>query len=114
LVVGDCLEGSKEIRVPRLAVKAIHLPLVQISGMTVGMKVAISLPDDVFAEGEVLARRLSISRSKLYARALEEYAWRHNPDALTAAMNAALEAAGDDDSGFANEAARRTLARSEW
>lgn len=78
------------------------------------MKVAVSLPDDVFAEGEALARRLSVSRSKLYARAIEEFAERHDEDAITTAINAALDAAGGDDSEFAKEAARRNLARSEW
>ena len=37
------------------------------------MKVAISLPDPVFASAEKLARRLRVSRSQLYAQALEEY-----------------------------------------
>ena len=83
-------------------------------GHTFGMKVAISLPDDVFEEGEALSRQLKTSRSQLYARALREFAARHNPDALTAAYDAALAAAGDDDSAFAKEASRIILAKSEW
>jgi metal-responsive CopG/Arc/MetJ family transcriptional regulator len=78
------------------------------------MKVAISLPDDVFEEGEALSRQLKTSRSRLYARALREFAARHNPDALTEAYDAALAAAGDEDSAFAKEASRRILAKSEW
>jgi metal-responsive CopG/Arc/MetJ family transcriptional regulator len=36
------------------------------------MKTAISIPDDVFAAAERLARRLKKSRSELYSRALRE------------------------------------------
>ncbi len=82
--------------------------------MTKSMKVAISLPDDIFEEGEALSRQLKTSRSQLYARALREFASRHSPDALTEAYDAALAAAGDEDSAFAKEASRRIFAKSEW
>ncbi len=107
------MPGIRKICVPENAVKVALAEFPWI-GITIGMKVAVSLPDRVFAEGEALARRLAVSRSKLYARALEEFALRHSPDSLTAAMDDALEAAGDDDSTFAKEAARRTLGSSEW
>jgi predicted transcriptional regulator len=78
------------------------------------MKIAISVPDDVFAEGEALARQLKTSRSKVYARALSEFASRHNPETLTSAIDKALINAGDEDSAFAKEAGRRILAQTEW
>jgi metal-responsive CopG/Arc/MetJ family transcriptional regulator len=37
------------------------------------MKTAISLPDPLFKAGEKAARRLGVSRSQLYARALRQY-----------------------------------------
>lgn len=37
------------------------------------MKTAISLPDSVFEEAEVLAQRLGLSRSELYTKALQVY-----------------------------------------
>ncbi len=37
------------------------------------MKTAISLPDPLFAEAEKLAKKRGVSRSQLYARALEEH-----------------------------------------
>src|SRR5207302_10510760 len=52
-------------------------------GYTPGMKTAISIPDDVYAEVERLARRLNRSRSRLYADAAREYVARHDPDAVT-------------------------------
>ncbi len=35
------------------------------------MKIAVSIPDPLFAEAERLARRRKLSRSQLYAEALE-------------------------------------------
>lgn len=83
-------------------------------GYTFGMKVAVSLPDDVFAAGENLARKLKTSRSRLYARALSEFAARHDHDDVTAAMDAALAEAGEADDGFRRAAARRAFAKTEW
>lgn len=78
------------------------------------MKVAISLPDDIFAAGEALARKLNTSRSRLYARALSEFAARHDHDSVTAAMDAALAEAEGDDDRFRRAAARRAFAQTEW
>ncbi len=78
------------------------------------MKIAISVPDDVFAEGEALARFLKTSRSNVYARALSEFASRHNLETLTEAYDKALAAAGDQDSAFAKEAARQIFAKTDW
>jgi predicted transcriptional regulator len=78
------------------------------------MKVAISLPDDVFAAGEALARKLKTSRSRLYARALSEFAARHDHGDVTAAMDAALADAGIEKQEFRRAAARRAFAQTEW
>lgn len=78
------------------------------------MKTAVSIPDHVFSEAEQLARRLGISRSRLYARALDEFVSHHAPDRLTEAMNAAVDAASTPDDGFRKEAARRIFRKSEW
>jgi metal-responsive CopG/Arc/MetJ family transcriptional regulator len=37
------------------------------------MKIAISIPDDVFVSADCLAKRLHMSRSELYARAVQQY-----------------------------------------
>lgn len=37
------------------------------------MKTAVSIPDPVFDAAEELARRLGVSRSELYARALADF-----------------------------------------
>ena len=51
------------------------------------MKTAISVPDEVFAEAERLARVLKKSRSQLYSHALREYVARHAADQVTETLN---------------------------
>jgi metal-responsive CopG/Arc/MetJ family transcriptional regulator len=41
------------------------------------MKTVISLPDQVFAEAESLARELKLSRNQLYAEAIKSYLQQH-------------------------------------
>jgi len=51
------------------------------------MKVAISLPDPVFSAAEKLAYRLRVSRSQLYAQALEEYLGKRQDSLVTERLN---------------------------
>ncbi len=53
------------------------------------MKTAISLPDPVFERAERLAGKLGVTRSRLYALALEQYLDQaeHQPDPVTEALN---------------------------
>ena len=78
------------------------------------MKVAVSIPDDVFAEADVLARELQTSRSEIYARALAAYVATHDPDRVTEAMNAVVDEVGPAADAFVDRAARRVLERTEW
>ncbi|HVN76301.1 MAG TPA: hypothetical protein VMT19_08300 [Thermoanaerobaculaceae bacterium] len=41
------------------------------------MKTAISIPDETYAEAEEAARRLGVSRSGLYAKAVAEFVARN-------------------------------------
>ena len=78
------------------------------------MKTAISLPDDLFKSGDSLAKRMGMSRSELYARALREYLERHDHDRVTAQLDAVC---AEVDSRLAPEfarAARRVVERDEW
>ena len=52
------------------------------------MKVAISLPDPVFSAAEKLAHRLRVSRSQLYAQAIEEYLGKRQDASVTERLNA--------------------------
>ena len=51
------------------------------------MKTAISLPDSVFEQAEVLAQQLGLSRSELYTKALQAYLKRHNRDQILLKLN---------------------------
>ena len=78
-----------------------------------GMKRAISIPDDVFAEAERLARRLKKSRSELYSRALREYVARHGAEHVTETLDR-LFAETPSEKTFAIAAGRRRLRRWPW
>jgi antitoxin MazE6 len=77
------------------------------------MKTAISIPDDVFAEADRLARRLKKSRSELYSHALREYVARHGAEHVTETLDR-IYSESPRESAFATAAARRTLRRSPW
>ena len=51
------------------------------------MKTAISLPDPLFAEAEQVAKRLRISRSKLYATAIAQFLKQHGSRGVTERLN---------------------------
>lgn len=78
------------------------------------MKTAISLPDEVFASADSLAKRLKVSRSHLYATAVAEYVAKHRNEDITATLNAVYR----DLPGGVDPATRRAQARSvasdEW
>jgi metal-responsive CopG/Arc/MetJ family transcriptional regulator len=80
------------------------------------MKTAVSVPDDVFERAERLARRERRSRSEVYSAALREYVARHDPDDVTAAIDAVIVALGDaaEADGFVRTAGARLLEATEW
>ncbi|MCC6588870.1 MAG: hypothetical protein IT168_19395 [Bryobacterales bacterium] len=51
------------------------------------MKTAVSLPDELFQEGEHTARHLRMSRSQLYATALREFLERRRANSITERLN---------------------------
>ncbi len=64
------------------------------------MKTAISIPDDIFISADHLAKRLNMSRSELYARAIQQYIieYRHTGvkeklDQVYASENASVDSA---------------------
>lgn len=84
------------------------------SGYTDGMKTAISLPDPVFKEAEILAKRLGMSRSELYATAVAQFVATHREEDITAALN---EVYSENDSAVdpaLNQLQWLALPREEW
>jgi metal-responsive CopG/Arc/MetJ family transcriptional regulator len=47
------------------------------------MKTAISIPDSIFKAAEKMAQRLGLSRSELYAKAVDEFLQRHRNEGVT-------------------------------
>lgn len=95
--------------------KPNQLRLIQTGpGYTSGMKTAVSIPDDLFVQADQLAERMGKSRSEVYREALADYVARREPGAVTRALDEVAEDLAADRGGFGNEAARRTLERSEW
>ncbi len=83
-------------------------------GYTIGMKTAVSIPDDIFASADAFARRTGRSRSELYATAVREYLARHQEDPVTAQLDALfneLDGALPEDLA---QAADERLAQVEW
>ncbi|MEA2415607.1 MAG: hypothetical protein QOI58_2264 [Thermoanaerobaculia bacterium] len=51
------------------------------------MKTTVSIPDSVFEAADKLARRIGISRSRLYTGALRRFVQDHDDEAITAKLN---------------------------
>ena len=78
------------------------------------MKIALSIPDEVFESGETLGKRLGVSRSRLYATALAEFVAKHRGRKITARLNAVY---GSEDSRVPRalrRLQRRSIARESW
>jgi metal-responsive CopG/Arc/MetJ family transcriptional regulator len=78
------------------------------------MKTAISVPDTVFAAADALAKKLGMSRSELYAVAVEEYVAKHRDTDVTARLNAVCDEVDTGLDPAMRAAAARTLRRNEW
>ncbi|MCK4766013.1 MAG: hypothetical protein KAW12_27690 [Candidatus Aminicenantes bacterium] len=52
------------------------------------MKTAVYIPDDIFTIAEKVARRLKLSRSQLYAKAVKEYIHGLESNNITEKLNA--------------------------
>lgn len=82
---------------------------VVIPGYTQCMKTAISVPDEIFNQVGSRAAELGISRSEFFTRAARQYLGQLADASLTQQIDAAIDAAGDDDSGHAAVAAGRAF-----
>ena len=51
------------------------------------MKTAISLPDEIFHSADQLAKRLGMSRSELYSKAVSIFISTHKNEAVTEALD---------------------------
>jgi len=77
------------------------------------MKTAVSIPDSIFRAAEQLAARWGISRSELYAKALNAMVEKNNDQVITARLNEIYGPEEEDSSldPVLAELQRRTLKR---
>lgn len=78
------------------------------------MKVAVSIPDEVFAEADRAAKRLGIARSELYARALVDYLARSSEEDITAALDAVYGARRAQVDPVLGALQLRSVDREDW
>ena len=78
------------------------------------MKVAVSIPDDLFESAESLGKRLGVPRSRLYATALADYLAKHRGRKTTERLNAVYAAEESHLDPGLRRAQRRSLEPGAW
>ena len=78
------------------------------------MKVALSIPDDLFESGETLGKRLGVSRSRLYATALADYLAKHRGRKTTERLDAVYAAEEGRLDPVVRRAQRRSVEPDPW
>lgn len=73
------------------------------------MKTAISLPDATFRRADLAARRLGMSRSELYVKALEAYLGPPTDDEITAKLDEVYADQPSDLDPLLDRAQRRAM-----
>jgi len=72
------------------------------------MKIALSIPDELFDSAETLRKRLGLSRSRLYATALEDFVAKHQAKKVTERLDSVYAS----QESRVDQATRRLQARS--
>lgn len=78
------------------------------------MKTAISIPDEVFEQAERAAKRLGLSRSELFTRAVKEFLGTRLQANITASYDSAFADGDDDLDQVRRKATRDALLGVEW
>ena len=76
------------------------------------MKTAVSIPDEIFESAERLSRRMGMSRSELYAKALREYLQEHKGEGITDRLDEVYGAEGSEEAGGLDPVVARLQERS--
>jgi metal-responsive CopG/Arc/MetJ family transcriptional regulator len=78
------------------------------------MKTAVSIPDPIFRRAEQTARRLRMSRSRLYSTAIEEYLRRHTDSEILEQLNVVHGALQETLDPVLAEIQSRSLPLEQW
>jgi len=78
------------------------------------VKTAISLPNELFQQAEVAAKKLRISRSQLYAKALTAFLMQSSSQSITEQLNQVYSHAQSEVDPVLQNAQIDLLRRAEW
>jgi metal-responsive CopG/Arc/MetJ family transcriptional regulator len=78
------------------------------------MKIALSIPDELFESAETLGKRLGVTRSRLYATALADYVAKHRGRKTTERLNAVYATESGRVDSAVRRAQRRSLEPGTW
>ena len=78
------------------------------------MRTVVSLPVAVVRSADRLARRMRKTRAEILTAAVAEYVARHDPEAVTAALNRQAGQLVTRLDAATSEAALQVLRRSDW
>jgi metal-responsive CopG/Arc/MetJ family transcriptional regulator len=78
------------------------------------MKVAVTIPDEVFEDAEYLARRQGKSRSKLYADAIAEYVGAYRTESITEQLNVVYDTESSTIDSALELAQYNALEKEDW
>ncbi len=78
------------------------------------MKTAVSLPDELFRQAEASARRLRVSRSQLYAKAIADFLRRQDDQTVTQRLNAVYSRCPAKLDAALNRAQLKSLPKERW
>jgi metal-responsive CopG/Arc/MetJ family transcriptional regulator len=78
------------------------------------MKVAVSIPDELFESGETLSKRLGVSRSRLYATALAEFIAKNRARKITERLDAVYKTEESRLSPAVRRLQSKSLPREPW
>ena len=78
------------------------------------MKVAVSIPDELFKSAETLSRKLGLSRSRLYAAALTDFVGKNQGRKVTERLDAVYAAEESRLHPQLRRAQKRSLPAESW
>ena len=107
------IPGRRRLNV-RIRSNSGHLPAWYNSSYTKVMKTAVSLPDEIFRKAEAAAKKLRISRSKLYASAISEYLDRLRAESVTERLNQVYSKHDSRLDPALERATLQTLTKNPW
>jgi metal-responsive CopG/Arc/MetJ family transcriptional regulator len=78
------------------------------------MKTAISIPDEIYQSADQLAKRLGMSRSELYSKAVSIFINAHQNEAVTKALDQIYEKEKSGIDPVINVMQLKSLPKEEW